>query len=169
MPDAGAQVSIDLRIADAGWRDMHPAPDAVIGGAVAAAAVRLGQGGTISVLLTDDAAMRVLNARWRGLDKPTDVLSFPAEAPGAPGEQAFLGDIALGRETSHADAARLGRPMTAHLAHLAVHGFLHLLGYDHVDAEDARRMESLECEILAGLGIPDPYVVNEETLDSHAR
>jgi probable rRNA maturation factor len=119
----------------------------------------------ISVLLADDEVLRSLNREWRGRDLPTNVLSFPAMAT-RPGETPLaefagvpllLGDIALGFETCTAEAARDGRALSDHLAHLVVHGVLHLLGYDHEDDAAAATMEGLEIRILAGLGIGDPY------------
>ncbi len=121
---------------------------------------------TLALLLTDDAAMRRLNAQWRGIDKPTNVLSFPP-APNA-GAQAgavtSLGDIAIAYETTAREAAEEGKPFDHHLAHLAVHGFLHLLGHDHDSESAAERMEGLEREILARLGVPDPYVTHHASM-----
>jgi probable rRNA maturation factor len=111
----------------------------------------------MAVLLTDDAEMRALNQQWRGIDKPTDVLSFPSESPEIPGQPQYLGDVAVGYETALRDAEAMQRPFEGHISHLLVHGFLHLLGYDHIEAADATIMEPLEAEILAGLGWPDPY------------
>ena len=111
----------------------------------------------ISLLLTDDAAIRELNRRWRGQDKPTNVLSFPApEAPGAPGRR-LLGDVALAFETVRREAETEGKRFEDHLAHLLVHGALHLLGYDHELEGQAEIMEALEVKALATLGIADPY------------
>lgn len=110
----------------------------------------------LSVLLTDDAEQQGLNLRWRGLKAPTNVLSFPALAPGAP-ISGFLGDISLAFETVDAEAARDGIPLKHHFAHLLTHGFLHILGYDHLSEADAGRMEALEGRVLARLSIPDPY------------
>ena len=156
MSGAAPQVEIDARVADPGWRKAIRGLDGLTARALSAAANRTGQGGAVSVLFTDDTEMRSLNRQWRGKDKPTDVLSFPASA-----EMSFeikhLGDIALGLQTASADAEKLGRGMSGHISHLLVHGFLHLLGYDHETAGDAYVMESLEIEILAGLGLPDPY------------
>ncbi|OYW43676.1 MAG: rRNA maturation RNase YbeY [Rhodobacterales bacterium 12-64-8] len=121
------------------------------------AAARQGEAGEVAILLTDDAEMRALNKQWRGLDKATDVLSFPGEGPEIPGQPQYLGDIAVGYETARRDADAMRRPFEAHMAHLLIHGFLHLLGYDHIEAEDAKVMEPLEAELLAGLGWPDPY------------
>ncbi len=109
----------------------------------------------LAVLLTDDAGIRAINAGWRGVDAPTNVLSFPAPPSG--GERPFLGDIALAFETIAAEARAEGKPFAHHLAHLCVHGFLHLLGYDHIRKQDAHVMEAAEREILRRLHIPDPY------------
>lgn len=118
---------------------------------------------TACLLLTSDERIRDLNCRFRGLDEPTDVLSFPAveadvlAAAGAEGPPPELGDIVIALQTTLADAAREGRPIGDHLSHLVIHGMLHLLGYDHQRDEEAAKMEALEVKILAGLGIPDPY------------
>jgi probable rRNA maturation factor len=115
----------------------------------------------VSVLLCDDAVIAALNARWRGRDEPTNVLSFPAPPAGDPAAPAHLGDIAIARETVIREAHDQNLPVAQHLAHLAVHGFLHLLGYDHMTDDEAERMERLEREILASLGIPDPYAARD--------
>ncbi len=115
----------------------------------------------LAVMLTDDAGIRTLNSNWRGIDKPTNVLSFPALQPtgaGTPDDAPrMLGDIAIAYETTRKEADDEHKPFDHHLSHLAVHGFLHLIGYDHENDDDAEAMESLEAEILAQLGIPDPY------------
>jgi probable rRNA maturation factor len=100
--------------------------------------------------------MRTLNERWRGCAEPTNVLSFPA-VPGA----ATLGDIAIAYETTAREAEADGKRFADHLAHLAVHGFLHLLGYDHQSNDEADAMERRERVILARLGIADPYAVGD--------
>ena len=119
---------------------------------------------TASVLLTTDEEVHALNRQWRGKDKPTNVLSFPmlardellALAPKGPPE--MLGDLALAYETCAGEAAEKGVPLEHHAAHLLVHGFLHLAGYDHETGEaDAAAMEALEIKALAHLGIADPY------------
>jgi probable rRNA maturation factor len=115
----------------------------------------------LAVMLTDDAGIRTLNGNWRGIDKPTNVLSFPALQPtvtgGGDDAPRMLGDIAIAYETTRKEADDEHKPFDHHLSHLAVHGFLHLIGYDHENDDDAEAMESLEREILAQLGIPDPY------------
>jgi probable rRNA maturation factor len=111
--------------------------------------------------LTDDAAIRALNNRWRGLDKPTNVLSFPAPAALQGDSPVHLGDIAIAYETVAREAESEGKPLAHHLSHLAVHGFLHLLGYDHESEPEAEAMEQQERAILARLRIPDPYLTHE--------
>lgn len=110
----------------------------------------------VSVVLTDDAEQRELNKQWRGIDKSTNVLSFPQLEPFSP-VAGLVGDIILAEETVRREAEEMGITFKAHFTHLVVHGFLHLLGYDHIEDEDAEEMEGLETEILAGLGIADPY------------
>ena len=112
----------------------------------------------ISLVFTDDAAIRAVNREWRNQDKPTNVLSFPA-FPLLPGGRPgpMLGDIVLAEETLRREALDLGIAFDDHLTHLLVHGFLHLFGYDHMTDEEAAVMESLETRILAELGLADPY------------
>lgn len=149
-------LEIDLRVADPRWEalgDLNALATRVLG----VASARMQQGGEIAILLTHDGEMHALNKQWRGKDKPTDVLSFPSDQPEIPGQPQYLGDIALGYDTALADSGTMGRPFEAHASHLMVHGFLHLMGYDHIEPEDAKVMEPLETEILASLGWPDPY------------
>ena len=122
--------------------------------ALAAAHARLDapRPGAAAVLFADDALVHDLNLRFRGKDKPTNVLSFPA-----PETEAYPGDIALAYETCAREAAEKGVALAGHAAHLAVHGLLHLNGFDHQDEDQARAMESLETAILAEIGIADPY------------
>jgi probable rRNA maturation factor len=144
--------------------ETEPEAEAVIQRAVAAAAeivdADVGEA-EIAVMLTDDAGIRILNSNWRGIDKPTNVLSFPAlqrASPSGPDDAPrMLGDIAIAYETTRKEADDEQKPFDHHLSHLAVHGFLHLIGYDHEQDHDAEAMETLEQEILAQLGIPDPY------------
>jgi probable rRNA maturation factor len=110
----------------------------------------------LSMVLTDDAEQRVLNRDWRGIDQSTNVLSFPQIEPFAP-VSGLLGDIILARETLVREAAEMQVSFEDHFTHLVVHGFLHLLGYDHMDDDEALAMESLETQILASLGVADPY------------
>jgi probable rRNA maturation factor len=111
------------------------------------------KGGAVVILLTDDAAVHDLNARFRGQDKTTNVLSFPAVA----NLEGHLGDIALALGVCAREAQEQGKSLANHACHMTVHGTLHLLGYDHdIDAE-AEVMEALERTLLADLGVPDPY------------
>jgi probable rRNA maturation factor len=157
-----------LVVADA-WQ-AEPDAEAVIHRAITAAAefVNAGIGeAELAVMLTDDAGIRTLNSNWRGIDKPTNVLSFPALPPSGPSAPddapRMLGDIAIAYQTTRQEADEEQKPFDHHLSHLAVHGFLHLIGYDHEQDDDAEDMETLEREILAQLGIPDPYVDRERT------
>jgi probable rRNA maturation factor len=104
----------------------------------------------------DDAEQRALNRQWRQIDKPTNVLSFPQIEPFSP-VVGILGDITLARETLEREALELGKSFADHYTHLVVHGFLHILGYDHIEDDEALVMEGLETQILATLGIEDPY------------
>ncbi len=113
--------------------------------------------GTVAVLVDGDDRLQALNRQWRGIDKPTNVLSFAApDAPGGDGRH--IGDIAISYETAAREAQAERKPLPDHLAHLSAHGFLHLLGYDHESDGDAETMERLERTILARVGVPDPYV-----------
>jgi len=111
----------------------------------------------VSLLLSDDRTVRELNRQWRKIDKPTNVLSFPAAEPTALARAPLLGDIVLAYETTAREAAAQKKSLADHGTHLVVHGFLHLLGHDHILAQQAEVMEALETRILARLGIADPY------------
>jgi probable rRNA maturation factor len=129
------------------------------------------EGFSISLMGCDDARIAVLNADFRGKPSPTNVLSWPSEErgaecigeapalpePGDPDDPEPLGDIAIALETCTREAEAQGKPMADHVTHLIVHAVLHLLGYDHVEDEDAALMEALEVRILASLGVSDPY------------
>lgn len=158
----------DIEIDGDGWGEvpeLEPTILAALEAAAAGCGVVLKPDAAVSVLLTDDARMRALNRQWRRLDKATNVLSFAAlprhritaEARKTP----FLGDIALGFGTVRAEALDEAKPFRDHVSHLIVHGFLHLVGFDHEDDAEAQIMEMLETRVLAGLGIPDPYGVIE--------
>lgn len=124
--------------------------------ALAAAAEAENASGTVSLLLGDDAAIAAMNLQFRQKEGATNVLSFPPAEAGE-GVQGFLGDIVLAAETIAAEAEFQAKRFDQHAAHLAVHGFLHLLGYDHMTEADAKAMEARERAILASLGIEDPY------------
>ena len=162
IPNSSVPMTEVLVTADC-WREV-PDAEAVIMRAIAAAAATIDaelDGVELAVMLTDDAGVRTLNKNWRGIDKPTNVLSFPALQPTGPSGPVdaprMLGDIAIAYETTRKEADDEQKPFDHHLSHLAVHGFLHLIGYDHETDDGAETMEALEREILSQLGIADPY------------
>ena len=155
-----AAPDIDFDIQSPLW-DALPGAETAVREALAAAAELTPSSGEMSVVLADDAAVRALNRDWRKIDKPTNVLSFPADAPEIPGVPPLLGDVIVAYETLAREAADEGKPVLHHLAHLAVHGYLHLLGYDHETDSEADAMEGLERQILARLHIADPYGASE--------
>jgi probable rRNA maturation factor len=166
MPHSAIPITEVLVVADC-WQD-EPDAEAVIQRAIAAAAETVDADvadAELAVMLTDDSGIRTLNSNWRGVDKPTNVLSFPALQPdgGRREDDAprMLGDIAIAYQTMRREADDEQKPFDHHLSHLAVHGFLHLIGYDHETDDDAEAMETLEQEILAQLGIADPYADRE--------
>jgi len=115
----------------------------------------------VTIRLVDEAESNELNLTYRSKDKPTNVLSFPFEAP--PGiELPLLGDLIICRQVVEQEAAEQGKTVEAHWAHMVVHGTLHLLGYDHIEDEEAEEMEALETEIMLALGYPDPYISEKE-------
>jgi probable rRNA maturation factor len=149
---------IDVEIEDSAWTTALA--DAEILARAAAEATLASEGAVgegVSLLLTDDATVRDLNVRFRQQDKPTNVLSFPA--PQNP--ERFLGDVALAYGVCAREAQEQGKPLAHHLQHLVAHGVLHLLGYDHMSDAEADEMEGLERVVLAGLGVPDPYLAGE--------
>lgn len=150
-------MQIAFAVESEGWPDgLEEIADRAVFEALAQSGARVKGVAELSILLTDDAEQQVLNRQWRGMDKPTNVLSFPQIEPFAPLE-GLIGDIVLARETLEREAADLGKPVTEHFTHLVVHGFLHILGYDHIEDDEAAEMEGLETRILARLGIADPY------------
>jgi probable rRNA maturation factor len=150
-----ARLAIDILIESDRWRGAPGAAKAVRRAVTAAAAVSP-ETGELAIVLTDDSAIRTLNRQWRGKDEPTNVLSFPAAEP-QPDTPVVLGDIVIAYQTAAREALAEGKPFMHHLAHLAVHGFFHLLGYGHETAKEARVMEALETTVLARLAVPDPY------------
>src|SRR5437660_6746773 len=159
MPSAARRTrtapAIDIVVESPLWRN-EPRAAAVIRHAIGAAAETtdaIAPPSELAVMLCDDAAMRDLNDRWRGRPEPTNVLSFPAA-----GRTGTLGDLAIAYETAAREAEAEGKPFADHLAHLAVHGFLHLAGYDHEADTEAEAMEQLEIAVLARLKVPNPYI-----------
>jgi probable rRNA maturation factor len=150
---------LDIAIEDDGWAAL-PNLEMMAEQAAAAALPKGEQGKIITLLFADDETMQDLNKDWRGLDKPTNVLSFPApkDQPVPPGELPLLGDIVLGFGTCAREAEEAGKTLGNHTCHLIVHGVLHLLGYDHENDKDAEVMEAAEIKILSTLGIENPYL-----------
>ena len=153
-------LQIDIAVEAGGWPD-----EGVLGDkaerACSATFTELGvepSQSELSLVFTDDASIQNLNREWRGKDKPTNVLSFPAFEV-SPGDALppMLGDVILAFETVSREAALEDKPFEHHLTHLLVHGLLHLLGYDHENDADADEMEGLERKILERLSVPDPY------------
>ena len=152
------QVEIDVIVRSARWRK-RPTAKTIVKRAVLAAAEAVSTPSTeLAIVLTDNSAIQTLNRDWRGKNAPTNVLSFPAAAPGkSRSAPPYIGDIVIAYQTVAREAVAEGKPFNHHLAHLAVHGFLHLLGYDHENDRDAQKMERLERKILKRLAVPDPY------------
>ena len=148
--------TIEVEIEADAWTAALPEAETVVRRAATAALGTVA--GDVVVLLTDDGAVRDLNARFRAKDRPTNVLSFPAP------ENAFphLGDIVLAYGVCADEAAAQGKSLADHLSHLVVHGVLHLLGRDHEDDAEAEEMEAEEREILAGIGVADPYASEQD-------
>jgi probable rRNA maturation factor len=161
-PSAGLSVTI---LDEGGDWSAFGAREQAIAGAAAAVARAPGcaraQGAEACVVLADDALVRSLNRDYRGKDAPTNVLSFPfQDTPGA-APSGHLGDVVLAAETVRGEAEAQGIPPLHHLQHLVVHGLLHLLAFDHDTEAEAATMEGLEAQILATLGVADPYAVAE--------
>jgi probable rRNA maturation factor len=149
---------IDIQMQSPLW-EAQPLAAQTVREAIAAAASALSTaGGEVSIVLADDSAIRVLNRDWRGIDKPTNVLSFPAADRKTSEDARLLGDIIIAFETLERECDNENRIFLHHLAHLAVHGFLHLIGYDHQTDSQAEEMEGLESKIMTRLNLPDPYL-----------
>lgn len=148
LPDAA---SVLRRAAESAWQSAGS--DAAPGDA------------EVSVALADDALLRSLNQDYRGMDEATNVLSFPADDAGTPGRPRLLGDVVLALGTVQREAAERSMALADHVSHLMVHGMLHLLGRDHETDVQAAAMEALEIEILAGLGVANPYTFTADTAD----
>jgi probable rRNA maturation factor len=163
--------AVDVLIASRRW-SKAPQAARLVRRTIAAAAPARARAAELSVILTSNRAIGALNRRWRGQDKPTNVLSFPTPklAPKQGTKRAkrtaraaprHLGDIVIAYETAAAEARAERKPFDHHLAHLALHGFLHLLGYDHESHSEAEAMERRERRILSRLGVPDPYAARD--------
>ncbi len=164
---------IELNIACDGWpakKQLSKLADECVNAAIVAAQLRLPTDAELSLLFSDDEAIEDLNNRFRGIEKPTNVLSFPGSDL-FPGDMApsALGDIAFALQTIKKEAILEDKCFDHHLSHLMIHGFLHLFGYDHLEGDEARMMEHLETTALANLGIENPYddfqsapVINKE-------
>jgi probable rRNA maturation factor len=173
MPDSATsgrpRLAIAISTADPSWSKISPDAAKVLRRSARRAFVAAGAAGwrgsrvghEVSFMLTDDRRMRQLNRSYRGKDKPTNVLSFAAldgEKP-KPGRPWLLGDVVLASGVIAREAKRQAKALDHHLSHMAVHGMLHLMGYDHEDDADARIMEALEIEALAKMGIANPYEI----------
>ncbi len=159
-----ARLEVAVRVETPAWRE-RPGHAGGIVRRAARMAWRVGAGrapavpAEVSVLLTDDATIRRLNRIYRGRDAPTNVLAFPDGTAPPSGAPLLLGDVIVAFETVAREADRDGKALEAHLAHLVVHGVLHLLGYVHDRAAEAEEMEGREREAMRRLGFPDPYAL----------
>lgn len=153
-------VVVDLILEDEAWggeEQLSTLADRAVAATLARVPEEVMPGAEVALVLTSDAAIRELNRDHRGMDKPTNVLSFPQHDPDDDVFGPLLGDIIVARETVEREAEEAGISMEHHLTHMVVHGLLHLLGYDHIEDDEAEEMEGLESEILTGLGLKDPY------------
>ena len=158
--------SIDIQIQSPLW-DAQPLAAQTVRDAIAAAAATLSTADNeVSILLTDDKAIRLLNREWRGIDKPTNVLSFPAATTKASVRMPLFGDIVMAYETLKRDCDDEDLIFLHHLAHLTVHGFLPLIGYDHQVEAQAEEMEGLESKIMTRLQMPDPHLARDLNRDA---
>lgn len=153
---AATRPKLIVQVREAAWRGLAGLPVTARATALAAHAAAVEAGGAaltgeVTLAFADDTAIADLNSQFRGKDQPTNVLSFPDRNGG--------GDAIFAFETIAAEAMAQGKTLAAHTRHLIVHALLHLMGYDHMTQGDARRMERLERDILAGLGVADPYIL----------
>ena len=158
-----SEIHLDVRAQSRRWHELGKLPslrallNEALEAGIAVAPRKPMPGAELSLLLTDDKRIRIVNRDWRGFDKPTNVLSFPAAPPERIAGSPVLGDIVLALETLEREAQAEEKSFGDHLSHLVVHGLLHLLGEDHETPDEAERMEALETAALARLGIADPY------------
>jgi probable rRNA maturation factor len=159
-----ASPAVDIVVASPLWatqRSIKRLLRRAIGEAASVTSTAVGE---LAIVLTDDSAIRTLNRDWRSRDAATNVLSFPTPETDHPhGTPRLLGDIVIAYETTEREARAENKPFAHHAAHLAVHGFLHLAGYDHAEDIEAAAMEDLETAILARLDVPNPYVARSAT------
>jgi probable rRNA maturation factor len=152
---------IDIQTQSLLWEAQPMAAQTVHDAFVAAASELSTVDGEVSIVLTDDLAIAKLNRDWRGIDKPTNVLSFPASDHKAREGVRLLGDIVIAYQTLERECEDENRLFLHHLAHLTIHGFLHLSGYDHQTDPQAEEMEALESKIMSRLNMPDPYLARD--------
>ena len=152
------RIFVDLQIATENIEDL-PTEEQIVQWATAAVQPE-GDEVEMTVRIVDEAESHELNLTYRGKDRPTNVLSFPFECPDEV-ELPLLGDLVICRQVVEREAAEQEKPLMAHWAHMVVHGSLHLLGYDHIEDDEAEEMESLETQIMQGLGFDDPYLAEK--------
>ena len=152
------RIFVDLQIATENIEGL-PTEEQIVQWATAAVQP---EGGEVemTVRIVDEAESHELNLTYRGKDRPTNVLSFPFECPDEV-ELPLLGDLVICRQVVEREAAEQEKPLMSHWAHMVVHGSLHLLGYDHIEDDEAEEMESLETQIMQGLGFDDPYLAEK--------
>lgn len=162
------KVRSDILIEDPRWAgalDVRSLADRAITAVLCALEPDAIRTGEVSLLFSDDARISKLKGAWLGANVPTNVLSFPAadkdQLQGEGDGERFLGDIVFSFDTIRAEAQDEGKTLEAHLAHMVVHGFLHLVGFDHIDDDEAVVMEGLESRIMVALGMPDPWLIDE--------
>ena len=165
------EVAVEINCEDDAWRPYLEIIEPRLKSVAAELGVFCGE---LSVVLTDDTAIQKINKQFRGQDKPTNVLSFPSvqasveETINAISEHTLLGDIVLSYQVIDSEAMEQDKSFEAHLVHLLIHGFLHLLGYDHVEDNDAEIMEQKEIQILDIFDIENPYLTKDSLALSEA-